>query len=74
MGTIEKLEHSVSLVCYAYNEEDLIAEFFKKAIDTVEAVVTDYEVVFIDDCSIDGTRQILENMAASRTDLDSNRR
>ena len=35
MGTIEKLEHSVSLVCYAYNEEDLIAEFFKKPVGYV---------------------------------------
>src|SRR5262249_45605291 len=55
VGTMEKFRHSVSLVCYAYNEEDLIAEFFKKAIDTLEAVVTDYEVVFVDDCSTDRT-------------------
>jgi glycosyltransferase involved in cell wall biosynthesis len=63
MGTTEKLGHSVSLVCYAYNEEDLIAEFFKKAIETVEAVVTDYEVVFIDDCSTDGTWEIAQRWA-----------
>jgi glycosyltransferase involved in cell wall biosynthesis len=53
----------VSLVCYAYNEEDLIAEFFKKAVDTVEAVVTDYEVVFIDDCSTDRTWEIAQGWA-----------
>jgi len=63
MGTSEKLRHSVSLVCYAYNEEDLIAEFFKKAVDTVEAVVTDYEVVFVDDCSTDRTWEIAQSWA-----------
>src|SRR5215510_14843941 len=63
MGTAEKLGHSVSVVCYAYNEEDLIAEFFKKAVDTVKAVVTDYEVVFVDDCSTDRTWEIAQRWA-----------
>jgi glycosyltransferase involved in cell wall biosynthesis len=63
MGPVERLRHSVSLVCYAYNEEDLIAEFFKKAVDTIEAVVTDYEVIFIDDCSTDRTWEIAQGWA-----------
>jgi glycosyltransferase involved in cell wall biosynthesis len=58
-----KLAHSVSLICYGHNEEESIADFFKRAIDVLEAVVTDYEVVFIDDCSTDCTWEIAQGWA-----------
>jgi len=48
------------LVCYGYNEEESIADFFKKAVDTLDAVVTDYEIVFIDDSSTDRTWEIAQ--------------
>jgi hypothetical protein len=50
-----KLAHSVSMVAYGYNEEESIADFFNKAVAALEAVVDDYEIVFIDDCSTDTT-------------------
>jgi glycosyltransferase involved in cell wall biosynthesis len=59
--TPSRLAHSVSLVCYGYNEEESIADFFKKAVDTLEPVVTDYEIVFIDDCSTDRTWEIAQS-------------
>lgn len=59
----EKLAQSVSLVSYGYNEEESIADFFKKAVDTLEAVATDYEIVFIDDCSTDRTWEIAQGFA-----------
>src|SRR5262249_23105282 len=59
----QDLAHSVSLVCYGYNEEELIAEFFEKAVDLLESVTDDYEIVFIDDCSTDGTWEIAERFA-----------
>src|SRR5215469_15236737 len=55
--------HSVSLVCYGYNEAESIAEFFDKAVDLLESVTSDYEIVFIDDCSTDGTWEIAERFA-----------
>src|SRR5260370_1190817 len=58
-----KFGRSVSLISYGYNETELIAEFFKRAVDTLEAVITDYEIVFIDDCSSDGTWQIAQRFA-----------
>jgi glycosyltransferase involved in cell wall biosynthesis len=59
----KEMTHSVSLVCYAYNEAELIAEFFDKAVDLLESVTSDYEIVFIDDCSTDGTWEIAERFA-----------
>jgi glycosyltransferase involved in cell wall biosynthesis len=53
-----KLAHSVSLVCYGYNEEESIADFFAKAAATLDAVTADYEIVFIDDGSTDRTGEI----------------
>ena len=58
-----KLARSVSLVSYGFNEKELIAEFFQKAMALLEAVVDDYEIVFIDDCSTDGTWEIAQRVA-----------
>ena len=60
----------VSIVIPVYNEKSTIDEILRRVLDTEVRK----EVISIDDCSTDGTRQILENMAASRTDLDSKRR
>jgi glycosyltransferase involved in cell wall biosynthesis len=40
-----------------------IADFFEQAVDLLESVVSDYEIVYIDDCSIDGTWQIAQRFA-----------
>jgi glycosyltransferase involved in cell wall biosynthesis len=64
VATVEKFGQTVSLVCYGYNEAELIAEFFKRAVDTLEAAIADYEIVFIDDCSTDSTWQIAQRFAA----------
>jgi glycosyltransferase involved in cell wall biosynthesis len=61
--SINKLSHSVSLICYGYNEKESIADFFKRAVDLLESVVTDYEIVYIDDCSTDGTWPIAQRFA-----------
>jgi glycosyltransferase involved in cell wall biosynthesis len=59
----DKLAHSVSLICYGYNEEESIADFFKRAVDLLDSIVTDYEIVYIDDCSTDGTWPIAQRFA-----------
>jgi glycosyltransferase involved in cell wall biosynthesis len=50
----------VSIVIPAYNEKATIDEILRRVLDTTIRK----EVIIVDDCSTDGTRQILENMAA----------
>jgi len=54
-------DRSVSLLCWAYNEEDSIAEYLKRAIVLLDAAVFDYEIVLIDDGSTDNTYKIAKN-------------
>ena len=53
----------VSIVIPAYNEKATIDEILRRVLDTTIRK----EVIIVDDCSTDGTRQILENMAARQT-------
>ena len=57
-GTREKFKHSVSMVSWAYNEEELIEEFLYKAEKLLESVVVDYEIILIDDGSADKTYEL----------------
>ena len=50
----------VSIVIPVYNEKFTIDEILRRVLDTEFRK----EVIIVDDCSTDGTRQILENMAA----------
>ena len=59
---LPKFEHSVSLLCWAYNEELLIEDFLIRINTILEKAVHDYEIVVIDDCSVDGTNHIVKNL------------
>jgi glycosyltransferase involved in cell wall biosynthesis len=50
----------VSIVIPVYNEKSTIDEILRRVLDTAIRK----EVIIVDDCSTDGTRQMLENMAA----------
>jgi len=50
----------ISIVIPAYNEKATIEEILRRVLDTEVRK----EVIIVDDCSTDGTRQILEGMAA----------
>src|SRR5713226_7443019 len=50
----------VSIVIPVYNEKSTIDEIVRRVLDTEVRK----EVIIVNDCSTDGTRQILENMAA----------
>jgi glycosyltransferase involved in cell wall biosynthesis len=50
----------VSIVIPVYNEKATIDEILRRVLDTDVRK----EVIIVDDCSTDGTRQMLENMAA----------
>ena len=56
----------VSIVIPVYNEKATIGEIVRRVLDTNIRK----EVIIVDDCSTDGTRQILENMAARLSNND----
>lgn len=53
-----KFDKSVSLLSWAYNEEDSIIEFLEKATQLMDMAVEEYEIVLIDDGSTDRTYQL----------------
>lgn len=53
-----KFDHSVSMLCWAYNEEASIVEFIERASKLMESTVVDYEIILIDDCSTDRTYEL----------------
>lgn len=58
---MEKFDRGVSLLSWAYNEEDSIAEFLTMAQALMEKTVSDYEIVLIDDASTDNTLNIAKS-------------
>jgi glycosyltransferase involved in cell wall biosynthesis len=57
----------VSIVIPVYNEKGTIDEILRRVLDTELRK----EVIVVDDCSTDGTRQILENMAVRQANGES---
>jgi len=55
---MNKFDRSVSLLCWAYNEEDSIQGYLEKATLVMETAIKDYEIVLIDDGSTDRTYEI----------------
>jgi len=65
----DKFKHSVSLLCWAYNEEESIAEFLVKATEMMEETVDDFEIVLIEDGSTDRTYEIAKSFQARNPKL-----
>jgi glycosyltransferase involved in cell wall biosynthesis len=59
-----KFDRGVSMLAWAYNEEDLIEGFLQRAVALLERTVTDWEIVLVDDCSTDRTNAIVTTFAA----------
>jgi glycosyltransferase involved in cell wall biosynthesis len=59
----KKFDRSVSLLAWGYNEEAIIKDFLDRALALLEAAVQDYEVVFVNDGSTDGTGRIADDYA-----------
>lgn len=58
IDTADKFDRSVSLLCWAYNEEASISEYLEKASRLMDSAVEDYEIILIDDGSTDSTYKI----------------
>lgn len=59
---LPRFDRSVSWLCWAYNEEELIEGYLLRAQNLLEQTVEDYEIVVIDDCSTDRTNAIVTRL------------
>ena len=55
----------ISVVIPLYNEEDSLIELHEKIISNLENFLIDYEIIFIDDGSIDSSRSVIKNLCSS---------
>jgi len=60
-----KFRQSVSLLAWGYNEQESIIEFLDRAVALLDATVEDFEIVFIDDGSTDGTGRLADDYAGT---------
>jgi len=55
----------ISVVIPLYNEEDSLIELHEKIISNLENYLIDYEIIFIDDGSIDSSWSVIKNLCSS---------
>ena len=58
-----KFTRGVSMLAWAYNEEDLIEGFLRRAAALLDRTATDWEIVLVDDCSTDRTNEVATALA-----------
>jgi glycosyltransferase involved in cell wall biosynthesis len=66
---LQKFEHSISLLAWGLNEEDLVEAFLDRAFALLEETAVDYEVIFVDDGSTDRTPELLAAYAVKEPRL-----
>lgn len=55
----KKFQKSLSLLAWAYNEEENVDPFIEESLANLEAVCDDYELVLVDDGSTDRTAELI---------------
>src|SRR5574341_635083 len=62
--SLPRFSQSVSWLCWAYNEEELIEEFLTRSNDLLQRTVDEFEIIVVDDGSTDRTPVILRQVSA----------
>jgi dolichol-phosphate mannosyltransferase len=55
----------ISVVLPVFNEQENVAEVYRRTTATLEGLTSDYEILFVNDGSSDGTLPMLEQLAAT---------
>jgi glycosyltransferase involved in cell wall biosynthesis len=55
---------SISIVVPAYNEEEVLPEFYRRAFEVLKKLAIDYEIVFVNDGSSDRTLLVMTQLRA----------
>jgi glycosyltransferase AglD len=61
---------TLSLVLACYNEEQVLRSSFAEILKVLRELNRPFEVIFVDDVSRDGTREILRELQAAHPDVD----
>jgi len=62
IDSLPKFDRSVSVLCWAYNEQLLIEQFLIRLHELLDRYVEDFEIVVVDDGSADDTHAIIERL------------
>ena len=57
------MNKKVSVVVSVYNEEGSLQKFYEEAVNVAESLTWDYEIVFVNDGSVDGSLALLEEFS-----------
>lgn len=58
-----KFQQSISVFFPAYNDEYTIRKMVTNALDVLRTLTDDYEIIIVDDCSLDNTGKIADELA-----------
>ena len=64
MGKVEK--KNISFFFPAFNDEGTVQKLVEDAISVLESVSNDYEIIIVDDGSVDNTGEVADEMAKER--------
>lgn len=66
------MKDKISIVVPCYNEEDVLQDFYKEVTRVMREIKADinYEVIFVDDGSKDKTREIIEQLSSSDSNIE----
>jgi glycosyltransferase involved in cell wall biosynthesis len=67
MADTKQTPPSLTVVVTAYNEEKILEKTFASALKALEGVISDYEIILIDDASKDSTPRIIDRLAAAHS-------
>jgi len=51
-----------------YNEEGILSDSVQKIVDVLDSTRFSYEIIFVDDCSEDNTRSLIDQLVKKKSD------